>query len=101
MKFSDLICCPFCGNDEFYTKSVVTGSSYFNERFDGEETNNESMYEGLNFNSNGKAYCRRCNKYLGNTEKNEVGKMVLSKRAKDKERIARKERKKQYKKVGR
>ena len=94
MKFSDLVCCPFCGHYEFYTKSVVTGVSCFNECFDGSEADNESMYEGLTFNSNGKAYCKRCNKYLGNNQTNEVGKMVLSKRAKDKERIERKKRKK-------
>ena len=77
MKFQELDCCPFCGHDEFYTKEYVYGSIKCAERFDGEEAHNEELYDYLNTkNYNGKAYCRRCNKYIGNRESN-----VLSKQA--------------------
>lgn len=42
MKFSDLTRCPFCGNDEFYTKQQIKGSCYYIERFDGEYLGNRT-----------------------------------------------------------
>lgn len=77
MKFSELEECPFCGYDEFYTNEYVFGSIRYAERFDGKESHNEELYDYLNTkNYNGRAYCRKCEKHLGNRETN-----VLSKKA--------------------
>ena len=80
MKFGDLKKCPFCGYDEFYTKEYVFGSIKYAERFDGEEASNEELYDYLNSrNYNGRAYCRNCNKYLGNKITNELSKGASAK----------------------
>jgi len=77
MKFTELKECPCCGNDEFYTTAYVYGSIVCAERFDGKETDNAELYDGLNTkNYNGRAYCRMCNKYLGNKETGSVSKQV-------------------------
>lgn len=79
MKFSELTECPFCGCDEFYTTQYVYGTIRYNERYDGEEAENAELYDGLNCkNYSGRAYCRNCNKYLGNRESN-----ILSKAAEE------------------
>lgn len=74
MKFSDLKCCPFCGNDEFYEKQYAKGPIYFNMRFDGEETHNETMYDSLTTIQSGRVYCNHCEKYLGNMLSDALGK---------------------------
>lgn len=75
MKFSDLEACPFCGYDEFYVKQRVTGYSTFFERYDGEEADdNSQMYDSLIFHGGEKAYCVNCDRYIGNKEKNVIGK---------------------------
>lgn len=75
MKFSDLERCPFCGYDEFYTNDYYTGTSAYNQRFDGEEpTDNSQMYDGLTHHSGARAYCGSCWKYLGSYRNNKVGK---------------------------
>lgn len=75
MKFSELENCPFCGHDEFYTKEYWYGTICYNERFDGKEAHNEEMYDSLNYkNHSGKAYCRSCNKYIGNKISNRLSK---------------------------
>ena len=80
MKFSELACCPFCGNEEFYTKEYAYGTLFYAERFDGKEAENAELYEGLNFkNYSGRAYCRSCGRYLGNREQNIVGKVAYEK----------------------
>ena len=77
MKFSDLTECPFCGNDEFYTKEYWYGTIHYGERFDGEEANNSEMYDGLNYKKHtGRAYCRFCNTYLGNKETDTLSKQA-------------------------
>lgn len=68
-KFEQLTCCPFCGNEEFYTTNWMQGSCDFNQRFDGEEpSDNSQMYDGLTVYSGKRAYCNACFKYLGNIE---------------------------------
>ena len=77
MKFSELIECPFCGCEEYYTNEYVYGYIRYAERFDRKDAENAELYDGLNTrNYNGRAYCRRCNKYLGNKETNELSKQV-------------------------
>lgn len=39
--------CLHCGHDTCYTTSTVSGRSQFHLRYDGEETDNGGMYEGL------------------------------------------------------
>lgn len=72
MHFSDLTCCPFCGNDEFYIKQQVRGNCDYRERFDGEEADNSNMHDNLVYSGGNKAYCSRCEKYLGNWTKDTV-----------------------------
>lgn len=77
MKLSDLEQCPFCGSDEYFTTEYVYGTLYYNERFDGEETHNGELYDGLNSkNYSGRAYCCNCKKYLGNKKTNTVSTQV-------------------------
>lgn len=71
LNFTKLKKCPFCGNEEFYTSRTVTGTSQYNERFDGKEANDNSMmYESLMFWGGDKAYCNNCLEYLGNRTTN-------------------------------
>ena len=77
MKFSELECCPFCGYDEYFTKQYMYGTAQYNERFDGEEAHNESLYDGLYAKYSGRCYCRNCYKFLGNKETNTVSKTAL------------------------
>ena len=75
MKFSELRKCPFCNNEEFYTNDHFTGSSSYNQRFDGEEADdNSQMYDGLFHHQGEKAYCNNCIEYLGNVITDKVGK---------------------------
>lgn len=77
LKFSELECCPFCGSEEYVTKTYVYGTTYCGERFDGEECHNEGLYDSLNCkNYSGRAYCRNCGKYLGNKDANTLSKQV-------------------------
>ena len=79
MRFQDLEACPFCGCDEFYEKQQVRGTTTYRTRFDGEEADNEDMYESLFTTSSGRAYCCDCNKFLGNTKNNTVSKAAQRK----------------------
>ena len=77
MKFNELIECPFCGYDEYYTKEYVCGTVPYAERFDGEEAHNEQMYDGLLMKHySGRCYCRNCNRYLGNKVTNIVSRFI-------------------------
>lgn len=78
MKFSDLICCPFCGNDEFFSRVLVGGHAIYNQRFDGREAHNEEMYDYLSYTDGGKRWCSNCGSYLGNAPKNTVSKAALA-----------------------
>lgn len=73
MKFSDLVCCPFCGSPEFFERRRAHGSVFFRMRFDGEETHNEGMYDGLSYEHSGKRWCSECERYLGDQNKDVVG----------------------------
>ena len=74
MKFNELTECPYCGCDEFYSTAYLYGTTHYAQRFDGEETDNEDLYGSLhNRPISGRAYCRACEKYLGNMLKNTVG----------------------------
>ena len=74
MKFADLKCCPFCDSEVFYVKQYAYGTMICRERFDGKEAHNEDLYDGLSYKYSGRAYCLNCGKYLGNIEKDILGK---------------------------
>lgn len=75
MKFSDLECCPFCGNDEFMTNDRYYGTSEYNRRFDGKIAyDNSAMYDGLIHERGNKAVCNSCFRYLGNPNTDVLGK---------------------------
>ena len=77
MKFSELLCCPFCGAEQFYTKNYMRGTGVFRQRFDGEEPkHNEDMYDGLTTKEGARAYCEDCQKYIGDVTKDKVGKVA-------------------------
>lgn len=82
MKFSDLSFCPFCGNEEYFERRYACGTVIYHMRFDGEEINNEGMYDNLSYTDVGKRWCSNCGRYLGNENKNEVG--VAARRAAEK-----------------
>lgn len=78
MKLSDLQCCPFCGNDEFYIKQYVYGTIRTYEKFDGREADNSEMYETLiNKPTTERAYCERCGRFLGSRKTNTLSKYAL------------------------
>ncbi len=83
MRFEDLKECPFCGCDTFITFQKVKGYAKYRARFDGEETDNEDMYDSLKYEDNGKARCNDCNSYLGNYISGEIGKSALKKMEQD------------------
>ena len=64
---NELEYCPFCGNDEYYQRMYVSGSTECHSRFDGSDgADNSEMYSGLDHTMGAKIYCNNCNKYLGN-----------------------------------
>ena len=57
--------CPYCGCGEFYTNEYVSGRTRYYRRFDGDETDNGSMYESTTTQPIGiYAYCAECEKKL-------------------------------------
>jgi len=62
---STINCCPYCGSDEFYRKLTFSGRSECNYRFDGDETDNSSIHDGVNYHEQKTVFCRGCNKKLG------------------------------------
>ena len=78
MTFNELTECPFCGNDEFYTKDYVYGASIYHQRFDGgEDVDNTEMYSSLMHKPGAKCYCNNCESYLGNRFTGQLSKAVL------------------------
>ena len=43
MKFTELETCPFCGCEEYFERSRITGYVQYFTRFDGEETDNSVL----------------------------------------------------------
>ena len=72
MNFSFLTCCPFCGNDEYYTSQQFKGICNYKERFDGTEADNSDIHDNIVYYGGNKAYCSRCRKYLGNRTRDTV-----------------------------
>lgn len=57
--------CPYCGHDEYYTNIRYSGLGIYRRRFDGEDANNEDMYDCLRNTTIGKfVYCCRCEKRI-------------------------------------
>lgn len=57
--------CPYCGCEEFYTDEYISGRTRYYQRFDGDEADNGSMYEGTVTRPIGVyAYCAECEKRL-------------------------------------
>lgn len=73
MKFADLKCCPFCEGEEYFERRRASGIVIYNMRYDGSETHNEDMYDGLSYTDTGKRWCANCGRYIGNALKNEIG----------------------------
>ena len=68
INFSDLTQCPFCGCNGFYVRQHAEGTVIYHHSFDGSESDNKDMYNGLNVTGGKRAYCSQCNKFLGNCE---------------------------------
>lgn len=47
INFSDLTQCPFCGCDGFYVRQHAEGTVIYHHSFDGSESDNNDMYNGL------------------------------------------------------
>ena len=73
-RFDQLCCCPFCGNEEFYTTDWIMGSCDYTRRFDGKRpANNSQMYDSLRIDEGKRAYCNNCYEYIGNRESGVLG----------------------------
>lgn len=66
-KLTDLTECPFCGCEEFYTKDRVHGTLRYRERFDGDEADNSTLYDGLVLvhTKYRRVFCVDCESLLG------------------------------------
>lgn len=62
-----------------FSKQYAYGTIICRERFDGEETENGDLYDGLHFKYSGRVYCSRCKGVLGNRIENTVSKSVEKK----------------------
>lgn len=56
--------CPYCGNEEYYTKDYMYGMVRYMQRFDGKEADNGDMYSLLRQKLGKYAYCFKCDKRL-------------------------------------
>lgn len=56
--------CPHCGHDTYYIVSTVSGRSHFHARYDGKDTDNGGMYEGLTHKDHKWAKCSECEKRI-------------------------------------
>lgn len=62
---SNIKCCPHCGSEEYYIKQSYRGTCKYVVRFDGEESENGSMYENSSYKNTSKyAWCSDCDKRL-------------------------------------
>ena len=82
-QHTDLMQCPFCGCDTFYSKDYITGATITYHRYDGKETENGQMYEHVKHTTGKYAYCTDCDKRLFNME---TGKLLNDVRKKVKEK---------------
>ena len=60
--------CPYCGYDEFEVELIYSGRGGFLYRFDGAETDNGQMHEGINYRELKTAYCGQCKKKIGRAQ---------------------------------
>ncbi len=61
--------CPKCGSEDgFYTKEQARGPIRYKYNFDGSESDNGEMYEGLSFFGGNYAYCIACDKRIFKVE---------------------------------
>lgn len=63
-KIKKLGHCPDCGSTEFIILARVRGSVPYIESLIGEECDNDSMYDGLDYTYNQWCVCAGCNKRL-------------------------------------
>lgn len=84
-KFSDLKCCPYCGCDTFYINNYAKGT--LRQRYcpNGEEVDNEDIYDNLSIHYGKRVYCDNCNNYLGNKEIDKISTNALNEYLKNKE----------------
>ncbi|GGD06201.1 hypothetical protein [Enterococcus wangshanyuanii] len=54
--------CPYCGGKSFYISSKASGTTSFFVNSDGTESENDSMYDGLNLTQNKYWQCGDCYK---------------------------------------
>lgn len=60
-KPEDMICCPYCGNEEFYVKQKTNGPANYYYRFDVEQDNNGGANDSILFELvSSFAYCANC-----------------------------------------
>lgn len=56
-----MICCPYCGNEEFYVKQKTNGPANYYYRFDVEQDNNGGVNDSILFELvSSFAYCANC-----------------------------------------
>lgn len=60
--------CPHCGHDTYYTTFRVSGTGNHFVRFDGKDTSNSEMYDGIFHHTHKWARCADCEKRLFKVE---------------------------------
>ena len=57
--------CPHCGEKDFFVKQSIKGIGQYYMNLDGEEVDNSTLHDGLEYRTIGKyAYCCDCRKRM-------------------------------------
>jgi ferredoxin len=54
--------CPYCGHDEYYRKTFISGHTEYRYRFDGGEAYNGHIHDSLDYRESKSTYCGQCHK---------------------------------------
>ena len=57
--------CKFCGNTTYYRIVKYSGRGLVHYNFDGSDTDNDHMHDGVNYSENKSIFCSNCREKLG------------------------------------
>jgi len=57
--------CPYCGYDEYYVITYISGKSATWYKYNGEHGDNSEMHETLKYKENKTMFCANCFKKVG------------------------------------
>jgi len=67
-NISELNKCPYCGCDEYIEYFTVSGKTHFRYRFDGKDSCNEDMHNGMRQIPQKFIYCACCDKKIARND---------------------------------